>query len=218
MVRCFVLHDVQSQCQHYAGQRKREIINKREDGLHGSDTDSGDIPETQVPEMQEEEDIYHVTVDDDTPRVNDAVQNPARRGQQRSRLNLQTNARRGSTSERLGQMSRPSTGGGSREDQRRQSFETTIQDTKARYIEFQRKSLQQLHPGSGPSYGIPHSGGLSSGSLSSVDNTTGGLWASNGQQWGTPPNAQQWGSFQASLQWGTPPTAQLWGTPPNAQQ
>ncbi|CAH2065336.1 unnamed protein product [Thlaspi arvense] len=67
---------------HSAGQRRRELINEREDSLYGSDTDSG----------------------------------------------------------RFGGTSRPSTGG----DRRRQSFETTIQDTIAGCTEFQRQSLQQL--------------------------------------------------------------------------
>ncbi|CAH2047012.1 unnamed protein product, partial [Thlaspi arvense] len=141
MVQCFVLHDVQSQSQHSAGQRRRELINECEDDLHGSDTDSGDMPETQVHETQEEEDIYRVIIDDYTPCVTEVVRNPARRDQQRSRLNLQKNA---STSERLGQTSRPSTGGGSQGGRRRQSLETTKQDTIAGYTEFQQQSLQQL--------------------------------------------------------------------------
>ncbi|CAH2079530.1 unnamed protein product [Thlaspi arvense] len=55
----------------------------------------------------------------------------------------------------------------------------------------------------------PNSGGLSSSSPSLVDNSIGGVWTPNSQQWGIPPNAQQWGSSQAALQWRTPPCSTM---------
>ncbi|CAH2047086.1 unnamed protein product [Thlaspi arvense] len=137
-------------------QRRRELINEHEDDFHGSDTDSGDMPETQVPETQEEEGIYRVRVDDDTPRVTKAVQNPARRSQQRSRLNLQTNARPGSSDEDKLQLLEVMTG-----------------------VSRNNEDVPKLL-GSGPSYRSPHSGGLSSDSPSSVG-STGELWAPNCQ-------------------------------------
>ncbi|XP_010424419.1 PREDICTED: uncharacterized protein LOC104709520 [Camelina sativa] len=223
MQRCFILHDVQSQSQHSARQRREQLMNEHandEEDHDDSDSDSGDIP-PQIPVTQdEEEEGYHVTIDDD-----DTNQNSARRGQQRGRLNLQSTARRGSNSQRSGGSSRVSTGSGSRGTRRRQSFETTIQDTIAGYREFQRQSFQQLRPasstdedklqlletmtgvsrnnqdvpkqlGAGHSFGSPHSGGLSSNSPSSVGNNLGaqnspGFWGPRYQQWGTPPNAPQ---------------------------
>ncbi|CAH2061063.1 unnamed protein product [Thlaspi arvense] len=127
MVQCFILHDVQSQSPHSAGQRRRKLVNEHEDDFHGSDTDRGDMLETLVPETQEEEDIYRLIVDDITPCVTKA---PAT-----IKANLQTNARRGS------QTSRPSDGSGSRVGRRRQSFETTIQDTIAGYTDLQQLRL-----------------------------------------------------------------------------
>ena len=50
MVRCFALHDVQSQSQPSAHQRRKELINTRlvdEEVDDGSDTYSGDRPQTQ---------------------------------------------------------------------------------------------------------------------------------------------------------------------------
>lgn len=150
MVRCLVLHDVRSQSQHSSRQRREEIINDHavdDDDDDGSNTDSGDNPETQVHETQEEEEVYRVIVDDDTNPLNETVPNTIRRGQQRGRPNLQSNARRESNSERIVGGSRLSGRSGSRGGRRRQSFETTIKDTIAGYTEFQRQSLQQLRPG-----------------------------------------------------------------------
>ncbi|CAN7042743.1 unnamed protein product, partial [Brassica rapa subsp. trilocularis] len=66
----------------------------------------------------------------------------------RGRQNSQSSIRRGSGSQRSGEHSRLPirSGSGSSEGRRRQSFETTIHDTIAGYTEFQRQSLQQLHP------------------------------------------------------------------------
>ncbi|XP_019088008.1 PREDICTED: uncharacterized protein LOC104724706 [Camelina sativa] len=133
MQRCFILHDVQSQSQHSARQRREQLMNEHED----SDSNSGDVPPQILVMQDEEEEGYHVTIDDD-----DTNQNSAHRGQQRGRLNLQSTARRGSNSQRSGGSSRVSTGSGSRGTRRRQSFETTIQDTIAGYREFQRQNFQ----------------------------------------------------------------------------
>ncbi|WZY83825.1 hypothetical protein YC2023_030209 [Brassica napus] len=149
MVRCFALHDVQSQSQHSARQRREELINTRlvdEEVDDGSDTDSGDRPQTQPQEMEEEE-VYRVIVDDGTHHLNEDTNETVRRCHQRGRQNVQSSARRGTTSHRLGETSRVPLRGGSRGNRRRQSFETTIQDTIAGYTEFQRQSLQQLRPG-----------------------------------------------------------------------
>uniref|UniRef100_M4FBD5 Uncharacterized protein n=1 Tax=Brassica campestris TaxID=3711 RepID=M4FBD5_BRACM len=77
--------------------------------------------------------------------------------------------------------------------------------------------------GSGQLFGSPHSGGLSSGSPSSVGNCSRGNNFQNlgapptTQQWGTPPNVQHWGTPPNMRHWGTPPNVQYWGTSPNAQ-
>ncbi|XP_048635561.1 uncharacterized protein LOC111215893 [Brassica napus] len=144
MVRCLALHDVQSQSQHSARLRREELINRR--GVDESYTDSGDIPQT-----QEEEDVYRVLIDDDTHLVNEntneTVQHTGRRSHQRGRQNSQSSIRRGSSSQRSGDNSRLPIRSGSRGGRRRQSFETTIQDTISGYTKFQRQSLQQLRPG-----------------------------------------------------------------------
>jgi len=53
--------------------------------------------------------------------------------------------------------------------------------------------------GSDHSFGSPDSGGISSGSPSSVGNNLGGqnspgFWGPIYPQWGTPPNVAQWGT------------------------
>jgi len=68
MQRCLVLHDVQSQSQHSARQRREQLIHEHgvdEEGEDYSDSDSGNMPETEVSETQEEEEVYRVTIDDD---------------------------------------------------------------------------------------------------------------------------------------------------------
>jgi len=145
MQRCLVLHDVQSQSQHSARQRREQLIHGHgvdEEGEDYSDSDSGNMPQTEVPETQEEEEVYRVTIDDD-----EIFQNSAARRQQRGRPNFWSTARRGSSVQRSGGSSRVSIGSGSRGSQRRQSFETTIQDIITGFREFQRQSFQQLRPG-----------------------------------------------------------------------
>ncbi|KAG2303852.1 hypothetical protein Bca52824_032503 [Brassica carinata] len=153
MVRCLALHDVQLQSQHSARQRREELNNASavdEECEDESDTDSGDIQHTQVNETQEDDEVYRVTTNDDTPISNEytheTAQNQVRRSQQRGRLNAQSSGRRGGSSQRQGGNARPIMGSGSRGGRRRQSFETTIQDTIAGFTEFQRQSLQQLRP------------------------------------------------------------------------
>ncbi|EFH67487.1 hypothetical protein ARALYDRAFT_314065 [Arabidopsis lyrata subsp. lyrata] len=120
MKRCFVLHDVSSQPQNSSRQRREDIMNEGldDDATHDySYNDDGDMHQTQVPETQEDEEVYRSTV------------------------------RRGNSSHRSSGSSATNVGSGSRENRRRQSFETTIQDTISGYREFQRQSLQQLRPG-----------------------------------------------------------------------
>ncbi|VYS59084.1 unnamed protein product [Arabidopsis thaliana] len=145
MQRCLVLHDVQSQSQHSACQRREQLIHEHgvdEEGEDYSDSDSGNMPQTEVPETQEEEEVYRVTIDD-----GEIFQNSAARRQQRGRPNFQSTARRGSSAQRSGGTSRVSIGSGSGGSRRRQSFETTIQDSITSFGEFQRQSFQQLRPG-----------------------------------------------------------------------
>ncbi|CAN6890683.1 unnamed protein product [Brassica oleracea] len=243
MVRCFVLHDVYSQPQLSSRQRRQQILTEgiEEDDLFDfSDNDGDDIPQHNLPQTQENEEIYRVNLNADTlpshEYTQDSTRLPSRRGEERTRR-----------------------GGRHR---RRQSFETTIQDTINGYKEFQRQSLQQLCPGAfdkddydefkkaeqiflalelpkftkfywacinalkelfflAKLFGSPHSGGLSSGSPSSVGNCSRGNNFQNlgapptTQQWGTPPNVQHWGTPPNMQHWGTPPNAQPWGVPPN---
>ncbi|EFH60147.1 hypothetical protein ARALYDRAFT_480397, partial [Arabidopsis lyrata subsp. lyrata] len=119
MQRCFVLHDVQSQSQLH-----EHAVD--EEGHDDSYTDNGDFAQTKVPETQEEEEVYRVTIDDD-----ETFQHSASRSQQRGRQNLQSTTRRGSSAHRSGGSSRVSIGS----------------DTIAGYREFQRQSFQQLRPG-----------------------------------------------------------------------
>ncbi|KAL9293551.1 hypothetical protein AtEden1_Chr3g0196011 [Arabidopsis thaliana] len=97
------------------------------------------MPQTEVPEMQEEEEVYRVTIDDD-----EIFQHCAARRQQRGRPNLQSTARRESSAQRCGGSSRVSIRSGSRGSRKRQSFETTIEDNITGFREFQRQSF---HPG-----------------------------------------------------------------------
>ncbi|KAF8074210.1 hypothetical protein N665_1120s0006 [Sinapis alba] len=228
MVRCFILHDVQSQYQHSACQRKEELLNAHEvdeEDDDGSYTNSGDVPQTQVHVIQEEE-VYHVTNDNDTTSNEYINESSARRGNnfQKSGGNLQL-----------------SIGSGSRGGRRRQSFETSMQETIIGYTKFQKQSLQQLRlcafdKGKYDEWKKAEELFLafkvSKGCLNTQKELV--LWRSNNmghhqiinnggtppntQPWGTPPNVQPWGTPPNAQHWGTPPNAQLWGTPPNIQQ
>lgn len=72
------------------------------------------FPPTQVPERQEEEKVYRFTIDD-----HETLQNSAPRNQQHGRLNLQSTARRVSSSQMFGRNTRVSIGNGSQENRRR---------------------------------------------------------------------------------------------------
>ncbi|KAL1203494.1 hypothetical protein V5N11_009855 [Cardamine amara subsp. amara] len=101
--------------------------------------------QTQVPETQENEEVYRVNIDDEshpsTEFTRDPVQIPSSRIQQRGRVN------RGISSQRSAGSSRVAFGSGPRGAHRRQSFETTLTDTMAGFREFQRQSFSQLRPG-----------------------------------------------------------------------
>ncbi|CAG7875701.1 unnamed protein product, partial [Brassica rapa] len=74
------------------------------------------------------------------------VQHTGRISHQQGMQISQSSIRCGSSSQRSGDNSRLPIRSGSRGGRRRQSFETTIQDTISGYTEFQRQSLQQLRP------------------------------------------------------------------------
>ncbi|XP_019096679.1 PREDICTED: uncharacterized protein LOC104767164 isoform X2 [Camelina sativa] len=63
MQRCFILHDVQSQSQYSVHQRREELMNE------GIDND-----ESQVPETQENEEVYRVNINDETRPSNEFTQ------------------------------------------------------------------------------------------------------------------------------------------------
>ncbi|WZZ54068.1 hypothetical protein YC2023_054175 [Brassica napus] len=156
MVRCFALHDVYSQPQHSARQRRQEIMNERrgDDSTHGySDFDGNEMLDTEVPDTQENEEVYRVNLDDDSHPSNefthDAVGINIGRGEQRGRRGSSSHSsgRRGGSLDRSGGSSGANVGSGSRGSQRKQSFETTMQETITGFRDFQRQSLQQLLPG-----------------------------------------------------------------------
>ncbi|KAL1194419.1 hypothetical protein V5N11_010331 [Cardamine amara subsp. amara] len=109
MQRCFVLDDVSSQPQNSSRQRKEEMMKEGldDDAIHGySDNDGGDMHQTQVPETEEDEEVYCVSVNDDTHPSNEFVHDtfrvPDRRAEQRNRVNSQSTVWRGNSSHRSG--------------------------------------------------------------------------------------------------------------------
>uniref|UniRef100_A0A0D3E0B3 Uncharacterized protein n=1 Tax=Brassica oleracea var. oleracea TaxID=109376 RepID=A0A0D3E0B3_BRAOL len=111
MVRCFALHDVYSQPQHSARQRRQEIMNERrgDDSTHGySDFDGNEMLDTEVPDTQENEEVYRVNLDDDSHPSNefthDAVGINIGRGEQRGRRGSSSHSsgRRGGSLHRSG--------------------------------------------------------------------------------------------------------------------
>ncbi|KAG5393857.1 hypothetical protein IGI04_023820 [Brassica rapa subsp. trilocularis] len=156
MVRCFALHDVYSQPQHSARQRRQEIMNERraDDSTHWcSDFDGNEKLDTEVPNTQENEEVYRVNLDDDSHPSNefthDAVRINIGRGEQRGRhgSSSHSSGRRGGSLHRSGGSSGTNVGSDSRGSRRKQSFETTMQETITGFRDFQRQSLQQLLPG-----------------------------------------------------------------------
>ncbi|CAA0268354.1 unnamed protein product [Arabidopsis thaliana] len=247
MQRCLVLHDVQSQSQHSARQRREQLIHEHgvdEEGEDYSDSDSGNMPQTEVPETQEEEEVYRATIDDD-----EIFQNSAARRQQRGRPNFWSTARRGSSAQRSGGSSRVSIGSGSRGSQRRQSFETTIQDIITGFREFQRQSFQQLRPGAFDqddydefkkaeaifiALNLPKHTRFHWACINALKELVFGLGSDHsfgsphlggissrspssvGNNLGGQNSPGFWGPIYP--QWGTPPNVAQWGTPPNAPQ
>ncbi|WZZ28360.1 hypothetical protein YC2023_011761 [Brassica napus] len=65
MVRYFALHDVYSQPQYSARQRRKEIMNegRADDSTHGNSYfKGGDMPDTEVLEIKENEEVYRVKI------------------------------------------------------------------------------------------------------------------------------------------------------------
>ncbi|CAA0384198.1 unnamed protein product [Arabidopsis thaliana] len=200
MQRCLVLHDVQSQSQHSACQRREQLIHEHgvdEEGEDYSDSDSGNMPQTE------------------------------------------STARRGSSAQRSGGTSRVSIGSGSGGSRRRQSFETTIQDSITSFGEFQQQSFQQLRPGAFDqddydefkkaeaifiALDLPKHTRFHWACINALKELV--FWpkyfidiaaSPDKDKWRTPPNVVQWGTPPNVAQCGTPSNAPHWGTPPNAQ-
>ncbi|KAG2307777.1 hypothetical protein Bca52824_027525 [Brassica carinata] len=120
-------------------QRRQQILNEEieEDDLLGfSDIDGDDTPQNNVPETQESEEIYRVNINADTHPSNEYTQDPTRLPSLRG----EEHTRRGSSSRGSGRRGSNSNTS-SRGHRRRQSFESTMQDTINGYKEFQRQSL-----------------------------------------------------------------------------
>lgn len=157
MQRCFILYDVQSQSQFSVNQRRGELINDGPDNDEGHvyvETYGGDMQDTQVPETQENEEVYRVNIDDEIRPSNEFTREHLRQNSSpaapfqipTSRVQQRGGLRRGSSSQRGAGNSRISTRSGSRGSRTKQSFETTLTDTITGFREFQRQSLQQLRP------------------------------------------------------------------------
>ncbi|KAF8052755.1 LOW QUALITY PROTEIN: hypothetical protein N665_1512s0004 [Sinapis alba] len=225
MQRCFILYDVQSQSQYSLHQRREELMNdgqNNDDGHFYSETYGGDMQHTQVPDTQENEEVYRVNINDEmrpsnefirenlhqnSSHVADHFQIPTSRVQQRDGL------RRGSSSQRGAGNSRIFVRSEFQGNRRKQSSETTLTNIMTRFREFQRQSLQQLRPNSfgelkflqaltGYTRDSEYVGmRLESGQKFGSPNC--GQWSSGFQQWGTPPNQPQW-------EWGSSPSTQQW--------
>ncbi|CAA0384397.1 unnamed protein product [Arabidopsis thaliana] len=227
MQRCLVLHDVQSQSQHFARQRREQLIHEHgvdEEGEDYSDSDSGNMPQIEVPETLEEEEVYRVTIDDD-----EIFQNSAARRQQRV-----VHEEVGDDNPLKQQYKTASLASENSNDKVFNNFVLYFIDIAASTDEDKVQLLEAMSGvsrnnqdmpkqlGSDHSFGSPDSGGISSGSPSSVGNNLGGqnspgFWGPIYPQWGTPPNVAQWETQPNTPQWGTPPNAQ-WSTSPNVPQ
>ncbi|KAH0914561.1 LOW QUALITY PROTEIN: hypothetical protein HID58_029008 [Brassica napus] len=186
MVRCFALHDFQSQSQHSARQRREELINTRlvdEEIDDGSDTNSGDRPQTQPQEMEEEEVYRAIFVEainegdkiynqalDFLPRVgNEEIEEDNLLRQQYKTLSLDI-----------------------------QNFNDKVYNNFVHYFldiagSIDEDKLQLLEAMTGVSRNnedVPKQLGVDQSCRSSYS-----------QQWGTPPTAQQWGTPPFSRQW-----------------
>ncbi|EFH41801.1 hypothetical protein ARALYDRAFT_917556 [Arabidopsis lyrata subsp. lyrata] len=157
MQRCFILYDVHSQPQFSVNQRREQLRNDGLDNDEGHvyfETYDGDMQDSQVPEPQENEEVYRVNIDDETRQSNAFIRESLHQNSSpvapfqipTSRIQQRGGVRRGSSSQRGAGNSQISTRSGSRGSRRKQSFETTLTDTITGFREFQRQSLQQLRP------------------------------------------------------------------------
>uniref|UniRef100_A0A0D3CI36 Myb/SANT-like domain-containing protein n=1 Tax=Brassica oleracea var. oleracea TaxID=109376 RepID=A0A0D3CI36_BRAOL len=160
MQRCFILYDIQSQSQYSLHQRREELMNdgqNNDEGYYYSETYGGDMQHTQIPETQENEEVYRVNIDDEIRHSNEFIRDNLRQNSSpaadsfqipNSRVQQRGGLRRGSSSQRGAGNSQTSVKSGSQGSRRKQSFETTLTDTMTGFREFQRQSLQQLRPNS----------------------------------------------------------------------
>ncbi|KAF2549658.1 hypothetical protein F2Q70_00022826 [Brassica cretica] len=128
-----------------------------DEGYYYSETYGGDMQHTQIPETQENEEIYRVNIDDEIRHSNEFIRDNLRQNSSpaadsfqipNSRVQQRGGLRRGSSSQRGAGNSQTSVKSGSQGSRRKQSFETTLTDTMTGFREFQRQSLQQLRPNS----------------------------------------------------------------------
>lgn len=157
MQRCFKLYDVRSQSQYSVNQRREEMMNEglaNDESHMDSETFADDMPQTQVPETQESEEVYRVNISDQTRPSSEFSREPIRQGSP-PELSFQNNASRGqqqgrtrreSGATRVGGSSRAPARTSSRGIRKKQYFQTTLTDTMDGFREFQRQSLQQLRP------------------------------------------------------------------------
>ncbi|EOA18025.1 hypothetical protein CARUB_v10006466mg [Capsella rubella] len=110
---------VREASQYSMHQRREELMNE---GINDD--------ENQVPETQENEEVYRVNISDETP----------------SRVQQQGGLRRGNSSQRGARTSQISIGSGSRGNRRKQLFELTLTDTMNGFRELERQFLEQLRP------------------------------------------------------------------------
>jgi len=81
MQRCFRLYDVHSQPQFSVNQRREQLMNDGLDNDEGHvyfETYDGDMQESQVLEIQENEEVYHVNIDDQTCQSNEFIRESVR--------------------------------------------------------------------------------------------------------------------------------------------
>ncbi|CAN6912392.1 unnamed protein product [Brassica oleracea] len=155
MQRCFKLYDVRSQSQYSVNQRREEMMNEglaNDESHMDSETFADDMPQTQVPETQESEEVYRVNISDQTRPSSEFSREPIRQGSP-PELSFQNNASRGqqqgrtrreSGATRVGGSSRAPARTSSRGIRKKQYFQTTLTDTMDGFREFQCQSLQQL--------------------------------------------------------------------------
>uniref|UniRef100_M4F7A0 Uncharacterized protein n=1 Tax=Brassica campestris TaxID=3711 RepID=M4F7A0_BRACM len=188
MVRCFALHDVQSQSQHSARQRREELINTRlvdEEVDDGSDTYSGAFDQENYDEWKKAEEIF-LALSIPKGRFYWTCLNTLKELVFWRKYFLDI---AGSIDEDKLQLFEATTGvSRNNEDMPKQLG--VDQSCESSY------SQQWGTPSTAQQWGTPP----------------------NAQQWGIPPNAQQWGTLPSVSRWGTQPNAQQWGSPQPTQQ